>query len=98
VDFRVYASVGDCMPITEPRDSTATLYTGYLNLYDRSSVLGYYDPEITPLRVHRGLLRMTLDPGRYELRLQAAGSTTYAFTVADTLVYGDVFLRQCLSY
>jgi hypothetical protein len=98
VDLRIYASVGDCMPPVTVEDSTATLYTGYLNLYDRSSVLGFYDPKITPLRVHKGVLKMTLEPGRYDLRLQVLGSTTHTFFVADTLVHGPVYLKQCTSF
>jgi hypothetical protein len=98
VDLRIFASVGDCMPPRPEVDSTATPYTGYLNLYDRSSVLGFYDPEITPLRIHNGILRMTLEPGRYDLRLQVLGSSTHTFFVADTLVHGAVYLRQCTSY
>lgn len=100
VDLRVFYSVGDCMPGNDTEiDSTATPYTGYLDLNDVTSVIGLYNPTATTLRIHKGILRMTLDPGYYILRMQVEGSTEHSFQVTDAEpVEGDVYLRECTSY
>ncbi len=103
INLRVYASTGDCMPTVPPRiynDSSATLYTGYLNL--RELRMGLFVDEGQSLRIYRGLLRMTLEPGatgRYALRLPMDESTTHIIDVNDSdTMEGNVYLRQCTSY
>jgi hypothetical protein len=102
IDLRILTSIGDCMPTVPPvtiPDSTATPYTGYLDLNDVTSVIGVYNPTSTTLRIHKGILRMTLDPGYYILRMQVEGSTEHSFQVTDAApVEGDVYLRKCTSY
>lgn len=102
IDLRILASTGDCMPTVPPvtiPDSTATPYTGYLDLNDVTSVIGLYNPTATTLRIHKGILRMTLDPGYYTIRMQVEGSTDHTFQVTDAEpVEGDVYLRECTSY
>lgn len=103
VDLRVYASIGDCMPPMPPTtevDSTAILYTGYLNL--RELHMGLIVDYGQSLRIYKGVLRMTLEPGatgRYALRLPMQESTTHIIDVNESeTMEGDVYLRQCTSY
>lgn len=101
VDLRIFYSVGDCMPVRPPdAEQLNTPFSGYLDLYNLTQTVGFGEvPNPTPLRIHNGTLRTSLDPGEYQLRLQVNGSTGFRFDVTDSQrVEGNAFLRKCTSY
>lgn len=101
VDLRIFYSVGDCFPGTDPFPiAEYSPYTGSLQLAkDRLCAGILCDFPTKQLRVYRGVLRISLEPADYILTMDEPRVQSRFFTVkADSVSAGAMYFRKCTSY